>query len=325
LTNWTGFCYAKANVTADGRRLAFLRISGAHTTAAVADLEAGGTRIGSVREFTLENDESVGDWSADSRTLIVAVNRDDSYALYAQPLNSSSRLALTPVVAGAGVTGVVVSPDGRWVIAELWPDKGAPSAANPDAPLPLVRIPIAGGAPETILNQFRNGPFSCTRPPANVCVLVEQTADGQQMLVTEFDVMRGRGRVLARVDLARKLDFWDNPLAAISPEGTRLAVARSADGPIEIRSLRGEPTFTVAAEGLDKLWGLGWTPDGKGLMVSRQVRGGSELLRVELHGGVTRLWKFKAPRGGGTPSPDGRHLAISDWQQDSNMWMMEDF
>jgi hypothetical protein len=158
-----------------------------------------------------------------------------------------------------------------------------------------------------------------------VCVLVEQTADGQQMIVTEFDVIRGRGRELTRVDLIRRIDFLENPLAAISPDGTRLAVARSADGPIEIRSLRGQPTFTVPAEGLDKLWVLAWAPDGKGLMVHRHVQGGAELLRVDLHGEVTRLWKFNAPRGAGIPSPDGRYLAINDWQQDSNMWMMEDF
>jgi Tol biopolymer transport system component len=325
VTHWTGSCYVKANGTADGRRLAFLQITGSQFTVAVADLEAGGMRIGGPRPISLEQNEFVFDWTADSRTLIVGVARDDGFGLYAQHLNSSSRQALAPVIAGAWPADAGMSPDGRWVIAGLWPLEGAPSAANPDAPLPLVRIPIAGGAPETILHMSRSGPFSCTRPPANVCVLVEQTADGHQMIVTEFDVIQGRGRVLARVDLARKLDFSDNPLAAISPEGTRLAVARSPDGPIEIRSLRGQPTFTVAAEGLDTLWVLAWAPDGKGLMVHRHAQGGEELLHVDLNGGVTRLWKFKSPRSGGILSPDGRHLAISDYQQDSNMWMMEDF
>jgi len=44
-----------------------------------------------------------------------------------------------------------------------------------------------------------------------------------------------------------------------------------------------------------------------------------------MHGGVTGLWTFKGPRGTGIPSPDGRHLAITDYLQDSNIWMMEDF
>jgi serine/threonine protein kinase len=325
LTNWTGSCYSKANLTADGRRLAFLRTTGEHATVAVADLEEGGTRVERPRHITVEENEFVLDWTADSGTLIVGVNRADSYGLYSQPLNSSSRKALAPVEPGAVLTDAAVSPDGRWVIASLWRLEEAPSAANPDAPQPLVRIPIGGGTPETILQMTRYGPFSCTRPPANLCVLVERTGDGQQMIVTEFDIIRGRGRVLARVDLARRLDFLENPLAAISPDGTRLAIARSPDGPIEIRSLRGAPTFTVAAEGLDKLFVLLWAADGKALIVHRHVQGGAEALRVDLHGGVTRLWSFHSPRGGGTPSPDGHYLAIVDWQQESNMWMMEGF
>jgi Tol biopolymer transport system component len=325
LTNWTGSCYGKANVTADGRRLAFQRITGEHATVAVADLKEGGTQVGRPRHITVEENEFALDWTADSRNLIVGVNRADSYGLYSQPLNSSSRQALAPVVPGAVLTDAAVSPDGRWVIAGLWRLEQFPSAANSDAPQPLVRIPIAGGAPETILQMIRYGPFSCTRPPANLCVLVERTADGQQMIVTQFDVIRGRGGELARVNLARKLDPSENPLAAISPDGTRLAIARSPDGPIEIRSLRGQPTFSVAAEGLDKLFVLLWAADGKALIVHRLVQGGAEVLRVDLHGGVTRLWKFHSPRGGGIPSPDGRYLAIVDWQQESNMWMMEGF
>ena len=318
LTNWTGSCYVKANITADGRQLAFLQTTGSHSTVAVADLEAGGTRVGIPRHLSVEDDEAVFDWSADSRTLIVGVDRDDSYGLYAQPLNSSSRQALAPAVAGALLADAAVSPDGRWVIAQVWPLKGAL--------YPLVRIPIGGGAPQTILTPSGSSPFSCARPPANVCVLVEQTADGQQMIVTEFDVIRGRGRELTRVDLIRRIDsVEENLLAAISPDGTRLAVARSPDGPIEIRSLRGEPTVTVAIEGLDKLYVLAWTPDGKGLMLHRHLQGGTELLRVELQGGVTHLWKFNSPKGGGILSPDGRYLAIADWHQESNMWMMEGF
>jgi hypothetical protein len=89
--------------------------------------------------------------------------------------------------------------------------------------------------------------------------------------------------------------------------------------------LRGLPTFSVPAEGLDNLWNLVWTADGKALFLSRHLHGGTELLRLDLQGGVTRLWKSPRPRGFGRPSPDGRHLAIYDTQQNSNMWMMENF
>jgi Tol biopolymer transport system component len=78
LTNWTGFCSSNANITADGKRLAFLQSSGEHGTAYVADLDASGTRIGNPRHFTLqEDDESIGDWTADSKAVIVGVIRTD--------------------------------------------------------------------------------------------------------------------------------------------------------------------------------------------------------------------------------------------------------
>jgi hypothetical protein len=74
------------------------------------------------------------------------------------------------------------------------------------------------------------------------------------MIVTQFDVLNGRVRELTRIDLSRKIDFWEaNPLPTLSPDGTRLAVTHSPDGAIEIRSLRGEPTFTVSAGGLNRL------------------------------------------------------------------------
>jgi Tol biopolymer transport system component len=323
LTHWNGFCFANASTTADGRRVVFLRALGAHGTAYVADLEPSGTRIGNPRHFTLEeeNEEFIGDWTADSRTLLVGVNRDDGYRLYTQPLNSSTRRPLAPAATGWWLNQALLSPDGKWVIALLWPDR----PLNQHPVRSLVRIPITGGSPQTILQVSRAGPFSCSRSPANVCTIVEQTADGMRMIVTEFDVIRGRGPELARIDLARQIDFAENALAIVSPDGTRMAVARGPDGPIEIRALRSQSTFTVPAKGLDKLWGLTWTADGKGLFVTRHVQGGTELGHLDLQGSFTRLWKSGGPRCGATPSPDGRYLAIYDWQQDSNMWMMENF
>jgi Tol biopolymer transport system component len=326
LTHSNGFCFANASTTADGRRVVFLRTLDAHGTAYVADLEPSGTRIGNPRHFTLEekDEESISDWTADSRTLLIGVNRDHGYGLYTQPLNSSTRRLLASAVTGWSLNEALLSPDGKWVIALLWPEGGSTLPNQPPV-RPLVRIPITGGSPQTILQVSRAGPFSCSRPPANVCTIVEQTADGKQMIVTEFDVIRGRGPELARIDLARRIDLQENKLAIISPDATRIAVARGPDGPIEIRSLRSQSTFTVPAKGLDKLWGLTWTADGKGLFVTRHVQGGAELGHLDLQGSFTRLWKSGGPRCWATPSPDGRYLAIYDWQQDSNMWMMENF
>jgi eukaryotic-like serine/threonine-protein kinase len=328
LTNGTGACISNANATADGKRLAFLQSSTEHGTAYVADLEAGGTRIRNSRHFTLEEDDDfIGDWTADSKTVIVGVNRRDHYGLYKQSLNSDTPEPIAPAVAGGVLNEAILSPDGKWVIALVWPVPAGQSPGPLTVPTqPVVRIPITGGTPEQIFQVVRAGALTCARAPSKLCVIPERTADHTQMIVTAFDPIKGRGPELARFDVDPNLDQnVDNLLCAISPDGTRLAVARSPDSPIEIRSLRGQPLLTIHAEGLDKLWNIGWAADGKALFVAKHVQDGTELLHVDLRGKTTRLWKSIGPRCDGTPSPDGRHLAIYDWKRSSNMWMMENF
>jgi hypothetical protein len=78
-----------------------------------------------------------------------------------------------------------------------------------------------------------------------------------------------------------------------------------------------------------------------GLFVSSLTKGSSALLHVNLQGSAHVLWEqkgsiapsgapFDEPSGGpsapwAVASPDGRHLAIYEWSQSTNIWMMENF
>jgi serine/threonine protein kinase len=327
LTNAGSFCMSSGTVTSDGKRLAFLGWSPGFGTAYVADLEAGGTRIRNSTRFTLqEDDEFIGDWTPDSSAVIVGADRGDHYALYKQSLNSELPEPIAPSVAGGLLTQAIMSPDGKWIIAVIWPVSPGQAAGPTKQPLQLVRVPIAGGAPELIFNMASPGPVSCAKPPSHFCVIAEQTADHKQMIATSFDPIKGRGLELARIDLDREIDpLVDNIFCVISPDGTRLALTHSPDGPIEIHSLRGQPTRIIRAAALDKLFAVTWAADGKALFVARHVLDGTELLHVDERGNTTRLWKSLGPKCDGVPSPDGRHLAIYDWKRSSNMWMIENF
>ena len=327
LTNWSGFCVFGGTATADGKRLTFMESTPGHGTVYVADLKDGGTRIANPRHFTLEEiDTFVSDWTLDSKTALVSQNYGDHYGLYKQTLDSDSMEPIVPKVPGGIIAESALSPDGKWIIGLIWPVPGAPSPANPSAPLPLVRIPITGGSPEPVLHVVRAGLFSCARPPSKLCVISELTEDRRHMVVTAFDPVKGRGPELARFELDRELDLSVNVLICdISPDGTRLAVARGPDGPIEIRSLRGPSSQVIRAKGLDKLFNIRWAADGKGLFVAKRVKNATELLHLNLQGETKSLWKSNGPIGFGAPSPDGRHLAIYDWKQSTNMWMMENF
>ena len=158
------------SVTRDDKRLAFVATSGFNTSY-VADLEAGGKRLRNIRRFTLEEDDGVRGWTADGK-VIVAQNRT-GWSLYKQSLDSDTPEPIVSSVAGGALLLGAATPDGKWYIGPIWPD--GESIRTPHNPFSVsLRIPLAGGTPETILQLSRDhGNVSCARPPSNTCVLAE--------------------------------------------------------------------------------------------------------------------------------------------------------
>jgi serine/threonine protein kinase len=324
LTNWPNFCVYGSSVTKDDKRLAFVASSGFYTSY-VADLEAGGKRLRSIRRFTLEEDDGVRGWTADGKVL-VAQNRD-TWSLYKQSLDSDTPEPIVSSVAGGALTEGATTPDGKWYIGRIWPD--GESGEHPTIPFPILRIPLAGGKPETILQLSRHGTVSCARPPSNTCVLAEQSEDRKQMIVSILDPIKGRGSELVRLDFDRELATLEVPICFISPDGTRLAMARSPESPLEVRSLHGQLIHKIPSQSVGKWTWLNWSADQKGFFATTKVQSGNELLYLDFQGKATLLRKCAGGGLGGgcegLPAPDGRHLAIVEIDQSNNMWMMENF
>ena len=216
------------------------------------------------------------------------------------------------------------TPDGKFYIGRIWPN--GESLEKPTIPFPIVRIPLTGGAPETILQLTHNGNVSCARPPSNTCVLAEQSEDLKQIVVSILDPIKGRGPELARFDSGRELNLVDPPPCGISPDGTRLVIATGEESLVEMRSLHGRLIRKIASQSVGEVTWLIWSTDQKGFFLSRKGPRGDELLYLDLHGEATLLRKcVGSDTCQGLPSPDGRHLAIIDQNQSSNMWMMENF
>jgi len=323
LTNWPSFCASNSSVTNDDKRLAFTGFS-SFFTSYVAELEAGGTRLRNTQHFTLEDsDDAAHGWTADGK-LLVAQHREDGWGLYRQSLESHTPEPIVSSVAGGVLLSGATTPNGKWYIGRIWPD--AENVQRPTIPLPIVRIPFAGGTPETILQLSRHGNVSCARPPSNRCVIAEQSEDRKQMIVSIFDALKGRGPELARFDFARELETLEVPTCIISPDGTRLAVARSPESPIEVYSLHGQLMRRIPSQSVGELIWLAWSANQKGLFVTRKAQRGNELLYLDVQGNVTSLRKCIGNETCfGFPSPDGRHLAVIDRNQSNNMWMMENF
>jgi len=321
LTNWPNFCAFSGSVTHDDKRLVFAAFSGFYTSY-VADLEAGGKRPSNIRRLTAEQDNRVLGWTLDGQTLTASnANRG---SLYKQSVNSDAPEPISsPAVEGALLLGAV-TPDGKWYIGRVWPNRE--DINHPTIPFPILRIPLAGGPAETILRLSRHGRVSCARSPSNICVLAEQSEDRKQMIVSILDPLKGRGPELVRFNFARELATLEVPTCVVSADGTRLAIARSPESPIEIYSLHGQLIRSIRSGSEGKLTWLEWSPDQAGLFVSRREQKGSELLYLDFHGNATSLRKCaESDTCLGLPSPDGRRVAIIDRDQSSNMWMMENF
>jgi serine/threonine protein kinase len=319
LTNWIGLWANDPSSTADVKRVAFLQ-SSSHPESYLADLGPRGMRLMESRRFPLEQGgpESIVDWANDGKTAIVGLNGMNGYSLRMQSVNSDLEVPIVTSAPG-GLAAASLSPDGKWIILQDW-EKAA---------VQVKRVSITGGTPELIFTIGHGSSISCSRRPSNLCAVAEYSEDRKTMIVTAFDPIKGRGTELARFALNpdRKVGWFRDIhlLCDVSPDGTRLALARSSHGPIEIHSLRGHPSLVIPTKGLDKLQSIKWAADGQGLFVSNVVNEGSEIVHVGLHANTNTMWKCNTDDCFASPSPDGRHLGIYSRTVSANMWMMENF
>jgi serine/threonine protein kinase len=321
ITNWPNFCVSSGSVTNNDKRLAFVASSGFFTSY-IADFDADGRRLRNVRRFTLEENDSVRGWTADGKVIVAQIR--ENWSLYKRSPGSEAPEPIVSSVAGGALLLGTTTPDGKWYIGRIWPN--GETTEHPTVPFPIVRIPLAGGIPEIMLQLSRHGRVSCALPPSTGCLLAEQSEDRKQMFVSILDPLKGRGSELARFNLVRELETLEVPTCVISPDGTRLAVTRSPESPVEIYSLQGRHIRTIPYRSDEKLIWLEWSADQKGFFVTSKGQGGNELFHLDLQGRATKLRKcIGTETCFGLPSPGGRHLAIIDRDQSSNMWMMENF
>ena len=314
LTNLGGSCMGGTSVTADGKKLVFAKWM-AHLQVYVADVVSNGTSISGTRRLTLtESADVIIGWTVDSKAVIFISNRNGHRGIFKQSLTDDTA---EPLVTGSEDVSSAM-PYGAWVVYQV-----STKSNDPSAPVKVMRIPITGGPSEYVLTANRPGIPMCARPPATVCAIVEYSENRKQVVVTAFDPLKGRGREVLRFDLDPKDPFFQYD---VSPDGTRILWAKGRKGPVHILSLRGQPPQEITVKGWSNLGDIGWAADGKALLISNGVQGGSVLLHVDLQGNAHVLWQ---QHGGkwtwGRQSPDSRHLAMLGWTVDSNLWMMENF
>lgn len=313
LTSWSDFCMSFAGATADSRQLAFLKTK-PHITTFVADLDATGAYLSNPRHLSSDSLGAVGDWTVDSNSLLFSDGQ-----IVRQSLNGD---VFEPLAAAPkeGVRDLRVSPDGKWIL--YFPQETTRPEPDHDSSLvTLMRMPAIGGRAQPLLKVRHGSSLRCARRPYNLCAIAEPS--GEQMIITAFDPLKGRGSELARFAFDSNSEDWQWDL---SPDGSRIAALSNPAGAILLFPLRGHPAQFVRVKGWSNLRSVSWSANGKGLFVASDSGrpAGAALLHVDLRGNTSVIWK-QLTAFSVTLSPDGRHIAFSGNTEDDNLWMMENF
>ncbi len=318
ITNLAGFRMGDFSVTADGRRLAFESNSD-QSQVYVGRLERDG-KLGNPRRLTLDERYNIPfAWTPDSKAVIFNSDRTGTFSIYKQALDQSA-----PELIPTGPENIQmarVSPDGAWLVyTALFSDESDK--------VRMMRVPLAGGAPQTIF-EIKGMNFDCAARAGAPCIGSDLNGEG---IYSSFDPLSGVRHQLFRVSASRE---WRRGINwTISPDGSRIAITGAdAQGRIEVRSLTGQIQSRIEMKGWPNPLTIDWAADGKsvfvshaGLIESPSGPIGSTLLRVDLEGHVQPLWETRGGRyTWAIASPNGKYLAIRAPASERNAWMIENF
>jgi Tol biopolymer transport system component len=335
LTSWAGFNLFYLSLSADGKRLAFVR-GREQSDVYISELIAGGTRLKMPRRFTIDDriDWPSG-WTRDSKTLLFFSDRNGNLDIFRQGVNDLTAEAI--VATGEEERGGQLSPDGSWLLYI-----SRPAAETGTSPLAghLMRMPVSGGPPQVVLNvegypgsaqvspqgerlNTRGYPdFRCPLKPVASCILAERVGD--QIIFSAFGALDGKKQEVARTefDSSSVWSFWD-----LSPDGSRIAFGKDerGKGRVRILPLGGGLEQEVNIELWDRLDSAAWASDGKSLFVDSWSPTGSTLLHVLPNGQAQVLRKSGLWIDRPIPSPNGRYLAFGEVTSNQNAWMIENF
>jgi Tol biopolymer transport system component/DNA-binding winged helix-turn-helix (wHTH) protein len=320
LTHGLGYA-CMASITADGKRLAYFR-KAIEPDIYIVDLEADGTELSAPRQITFdERSDLPYAWTPDSQSVLFISNRNGNFNVFKQNVNDTE-----PEILVSGPEDIAIprlSPDGKTILYFVPPKAGYPSVD-----VRLVKMPLAGGPPQTVLVMPDASNQQCARLPSTVCI-ISRIQSGRERFFY-FDIDQGLGTEIknAEVESSNSFDFnW-----SLAPDGTMLALARKEgfkdESSVILLSLKDGARKSTRVPG-DWL-GIGsidWAADGKSMWATAYAATGPRrLLNIEIAGHVRPvLDENRMKLGWAIPSPDGKHLALWKANGSSNVWMLENF
>jgi hypothetical protein len=207
-----------------------------------------------------------------------------------------------------------LNPDGSEVLYLL-----LPRTNSSDKRLRLMRMPLAGGTPQVVLQEQAIDNFQCARAPSPLCVFGQSSE--RNLRFFSFDPLLGKGTELAKIDVGLKYNW------SLSPDGATLAVAQWRHNQIALLSTHGGPSRTLTLQGGAGVASLDWAADGRSIWASSSSPTGTQaLLNISLNGRVKPMFQDSDKDVGWViPSPDGRYIAFWEAGGSANAWVLQGF
>jgi len=308
ITNRAGFSFWDLSLTADGKRLAFVK-SGSQGDVYVGQLDRRTMQLQEPRRLTLDDhNDWPAAWTEDGKQVLFYSDRNGNFDIFRQAAGSSLP---EEVVGGPDDKTEPQLSSAGWLL--YWDSEHAGGQMR------LMAAKAAGATPVKILEAPLGSVFHCARSK-NICALSEPAAGEKQMMFTQFDLETGARREVFRLPgMPEAMPAWalaadgaGIAVAMIGELGTQLRIQPLASGKSRDFIIKGRTVTGITA------WGTGWLLTGASLR-------GNELLYLNEKGETRELWKSSSVLSRPVVSPDGSRVAIGVSSQDSNVWVLENF
>ena len=314
LTNDQGAVFS-VSVSGDGKRIIYTK-GVPEPDVYVGTLDNSG-ELSEPQRLTLDDRQDLPfDWTSDGKQVIFISDRTGTFSVYKQAMG---QMVPDMVVGGAQpVAEPRLSPDGSQLLYVVYPNW-----EDSKYEVPLMRVPVAGGAPHEVARANWISNHQCARAPATVCVY--SVVRDKDVSFYTFDPFKGTGsKIFELKDELSQLYNW-----SLSPDGSMLALARGKwgdeeSGRIRIVFLNGAPEKWINLNGSLSLGSIDWAADSKTLWAPTTGEKENELLQIDLRGNVRPVWHpKKISVSWAIPSRDGKQLALHVSSTSANVWMLE--
>lgn len=309
------------SASANGSRIAVTKDS-ENPDIYVSELNSAGTGLSTPQRLTSDERRDLPfAWTPDSKSVIFSSDRDGVYHIFQQRIDQ----AVPELLVGGNeqAMGPRLAPDNATIVYVIWPRLGESVSHGR-----IMRVPLSGGPPQTVLEHNGTANVQCARSPSTLCIY--DVRSPKELSFYRFDPSTGNAQELTipRIhDSAAYAYNW-----TLSPDGRFLAIcpAKRVDENrpiITFVALEDGSQRQVAISNWNGVASIDFAADAHSVWATAFTQSGHwALLKVSMQGQIrTMLKEDQMELGWAIPAPDGKHLAIWEGRRTSNVWMLEQF